>query len=116
MKESDLTNKIIKAIRARGGFWFKVHGSAYQMAGVPDILGCYRGHFIGIEVKLPGLRHKVSKRQRLILSRIRRAKGTAAVCTSTEAALDVLDRLDAAFDSARGDSTPQGEGSTDEPE
>ncbi len=103
MKESDLTTKIVKTLRARGGFWFKVHGGAYQMAGVPDIIGCYKGHFIGIEVKLPSLRHKVTKRQRLILSRIRRARGTAVVCVSTLAALEVLDRVDALLDSAGED-------------
>jgi len=101
MKESELTTKIIKALRGRGGFWFKVHGNAIQMSGIPDIIGCYRGHFIAMEVKLPR-RLIVSKRQRLILRRIRRAGGTSIVIQDSLAALEVLDRVDATLDSLGG--------------
>ena len=52
--ESRLVSRILKALRAQGGFWFKVHGGPYQVAGIPDIIGCLNGHFVAIEVKIPG--------------------------------------------------------------
>lgn len=41
-------------LEVEGGWWVKIHGSAFQQAGIPDILGCYTGLFIAIEVKCPG--------------------------------------------------------------
>jgi Holliday junction resolvase len=34
-----------------GGWWFKVHGSMFQVAGVPDLVGCVNGMFFALEVK-----------------------------------------------------------------
>ena len=48
--------------------------------GVPDILCCYQGQFIGIEVKAPG--GKVSPVQVANLERIRRNGGHALVAYS----------------------------------
>lgn len=116
MKESDLVKRVIKALRGRGGFWFKLHGGAFQMAGLPDIVGCYRGRFVAFEVKLPSKRNNVSKRQRLILRRIRHAKGTAAVVWSARGALDTLVRVDMMLDSDGGDLTPADESSGENPD
>jgi len=36
----------------QSGIWyFKVHGGPFQTAGIPDILGIYRGLGFGIELK-----------------------------------------------------------------
>src|SRR6185436_10466167 len=52
--ESRLQQRIQKALRKEvGGKWFKVHGSAFQEAGQPDIIGTVDGLFFGFEVKLP---------------------------------------------------------------
>jgi len=94
MNESTLTRQILAALRDRGGWWFKTHGSAYQMAGVPDIIGCYKGRFIAFEVKIPGGEFKLSKRQRFILSRIDYNGGYSNVVSSKRGALEALDALD----------------------
>jgi len=78
MNESKLTTQIIKALKKHGGFWFKVHGSAYQTTGIPDIIGCYRGRFVAFEVKLPEKLDTLSPRQRLMLQRIRQQNGLSA--------------------------------------
>jgi Holliday junction resolvase len=98
MTESQLTTQILKALRKEGGFWFKVHGSAYQVTGLPDIIGCYKGRFVGFEVKLPEARHTLSKRQGLMLLRIRQQRGLSAVVTSTRGALEVLREFDSTID------------------
>lgn len=94
MNESKLTTKIIKALKRKGGFWFKVHGSAYQTTGIPDILGCYKGRFVAFEVKIPGKDSTLSKRQRLMLLRIRQHGGVSALITSTRGALEAIRELD----------------------
>ncbi len=35
-------------------YWFSPIGSVYGKSGVPDIIVCFEGKFIGIEVKAPG--------------------------------------------------------------
>jgi len=52
MKEQDIQAKIQKYIKARGGYVVKTITS--NRAGIPDILCCIDGKFIGIEVKMPG--------------------------------------------------------------
>ena len=98
MKESALTNAIMKRLRAHGGFWIKIHGGASQVSGIPDIIGCYRGRFIAMEVKRPGA-ELVSPRQRLMLERISEAKGTCGVITRASDAVNMLVEIDAVLDS-----------------
>ena len=42
------------ALRARGAWVYKVHGTGYSQAGVPDLLIGYQGLSIAFEVKVPG--------------------------------------------------------------
>lgn len=52
--ESRLQQRIRKALlKEVGGKWFKVHGSAFQESGQPDIIGSVDGLFFGFEVKVP---------------------------------------------------------------
>lgn len=90
MRESDLTRKIKLALEKEGGFWFKTHGGMFQMAGLPDLIGCYRGIFYGLEVKLPGRERALTKRQAEVLKKIRAVGGVGEVVTSVEQALSVL--------------------------
>jgi Holliday junction resolvase len=89
-KESTLTRKILQALRSEGGFWYKTHGSGYQMSGLPDIIGCYMGQFVGLEVKLPETTENLSPRQLAILSSIERAGGIQRVVATTLDALQVI--------------------------
>lgn len=65
-----------------GAFVFKVHGGPQMMAGLPDLICCYRGHFWGIEVKQPG--QKPSERQVFVHSLIKRSGGNVIVATCVE--------------------------------
>ena len=51
-KETKLQKKVQDYIESIGGYCFKVHGSAYMKAGIPDVICCYKGYFIGIECKV----------------------------------------------------------------
>lgn len=84
-RESKRSRDIMKELRARGAFCFKVWGSEHMMAGLPDIIGCYGGQFFGFEVKHPETRDDTSARQEYVMGKIRQAGGVAKViCTKSE--------------------------------
>lgn len=78
------------ALEAEGWFCFKVHGSQYMMAGLPDIIVCAEGRFIGLETKLPETRDNTSLRQDYVHAKIRAAGGTAEVVCSPNEAVEVV--------------------------
>lgn len=90
--ESKLSRKIMAALRARGYFCFKVHGSEYMMAGLPDIIACVDGYFFSFETKLPEERKNVSPRQALVHSQISNSGGVAIVVCSAAEALAAIDK------------------------
>lgn len=90
--EARLSRQIMAALKARGAFVFKVWGSAQMMAGLPDIIGCYRGRFIAVETKMPGEHPSVV--QRHIHAKIIRAGGRVVVAHSVAEALEVLAGVD----------------------
>ena len=91
--ERNVVKKILERLRSRGGFWVKLHGSPFITAGLPDIIGCYRGQFVAFEVKRDE-HEKATTLQLFYLERISRAGGTARLIHSTEAAEAELDRID----------------------
>jgi len=68
------------------GVWYKIHGGPYQEAGIPDIIGCYKGYFIAFEVKRPNKRSNVSVRQGYQIDRLDREGAFVGVITSTQEA------------------------------
>lgn len=89
--EAKLSRKIMDALRLQKHFCFKVHGSEYMMAGLPDIIVCAQGLFIGLEVKLPLTRGNVSPVQKHVHTKIEAAEGVARVVCSPEEALQVVE-------------------------
>lgn len=91
-QETLLRDRIIKRLRQeRPGFWVVIHGSAMQQRGLPDILGCYNGRYVGFEVKVPGEETSgLATAQRHTLEAITRAGGVAGVIASPEEALELL--------------------------
>lgn len=86
-RESRLSAKIQQALRVEGIFVFKVHGSSMMVAGLPDLVCCVGGMFLGLEVKHPETRENTSPRQKLIHEQIKRAGGACLVVCSVQEAL-----------------------------
>ena len=82
----------MQALRLRGWFCFKVHGSEHMMAGLPDIIVCAEGKFIGLETKMPSKRHNTSPRQEYVHTQIRAASGAAEVVCSVREAVAAVER------------------------
>ena len=98
MKEATVQANVIKAIRARGGWLVKTHTGRHQANGTPDVLACYRGYFLAVEVKRPG--GKPTKIQRHTIGLIVEAGGEAVVADKVEIVVNALDRIDRRADAA----------------
>ena len=83
MAEKDIVNKIIKYLKTLDHcFCWKEHGGMYGTAGIPDVICCYHGMFIGLEVKTE--KGKLTKLQEITIREIVKAGGTAVKVTSVE--------------------------------
>jgi hypothetical protein len=84
--------------------------SSFQEAGISDIVGCYHGLFVAIEVKQPG--GKVSPIQERFLASVDENGGYTCVAESTFDVVDFIKKVDAArrrADEAKPQSsTPHG--------
>ena len=91
--EGRIVEKIKLLFQENGGRPFKIVGSdeGFQETGIPDLLVCFRGRFIGAEVKQPGA--DLRPTQRVILHEIYRAGGVAAVLETVEQAAELLSHL-----------------------
>ena len=96
-RESRKSRDIMDNLRAEGWFCFKVHGGALMMSGLPDIIVCAEGFFIGLETKHNETREGTSVTQDRRRDQIRAAGGVYQVATTPEEAVqvvrDVLRRL-----------------------
>jgi hypothetical protein len=89
--ESRLQRRIQEALsKAFPGccYIIKVHVSEFSAAGTPDLIACVFGHFIALEVKMPG--EALTELQAYTLKCIREAGGLAAVVNSPEQAVDLV--------------------------
>lgn len=64
-----------------------------MMAGLPDIIACVDGLFVGFETKMPAKREEVSEKQKLVHKQIRKAHGKAVVICTPEEALWYIDNV-----------------------
>lgn len=93
MLESALSKKIARRIRDRGGWARKIPGGPHG-AGLPDVIGCYRGYMLGLEVKRPGKESTVTTLQRETLNAMKTGGAIAVVITSVRHVDRILDRID----------------------
>lgn len=80
--ESDFQEEAINLIHSFGGYVVKVHVSAFQSQGVPDILCCYLGRFVSFELKVKG--NRASELQKFRIKQITNAGGIAKAVYSLE--------------------------------
>ena len=97
--ETLIVSKILEALKDRGAYALKIHGSAMQPKTI-DILACYRGLFIGIEVKAS--KNKTpTPRQKYTAREIANAGGLAFVMWDASSVDIVLNQIDSKFNSLR---------------
>lgn len=91
MREKSIENKIKSYLKSKGAYYFKHHGNQYSQVGVPDIIVCYKGKFIGIEVK--NEKGKTSPLQEANLKMINDAGGISIVARCVEDVEKVIDKI-----------------------
>jgi hypothetical protein len=82
--EKLVKNAVVRQLYAEGIYYFFPATHGMGRSGVPDIICCVDGRFVGIECKASGGR--VTELQKLELKRIREAGGSTLVVTGTEEA------------------------------
>ena len=92
MKEGTLVAKIKKYLIKNGAYCENIWGGGFQAAGIPDIIACYKGVFLGIEVKLDY--NKPSEIQKAKLKLINDAGGIGIVAYSIDDVTEVLREVD----------------------
>ena len=92
MKEGTLVAKIKKYLIKNGAYCENIWGGGFQAAGIPDIIACYKGIFLGIEVKLDY--NKPSEIQKAKLKLINNAGGIGIVAYSIDDVTEVLREVD----------------------
>ena len=93
--EAALQARILKHLNDLPHCW-AVKFPGVLRRGVPDVLVCYRGRFLALEIKRPGQRPTTL--QLAVIRQIRGAGGTAEVVTSVADAQRVVAGIEGAFD------------------
>ncbi len=79
--EKKIKDKVTSVLKAAGVYHFFPATHGYGRSGVPDIVGCVNGRFLGIECKANG--NKPTALQVRELESIRRSNGVAVVVDET---------------------------------
>lgn len=77
MKESTYQRQVLKYLRECGAYAEVISGGGFQASGIPDILACFMGVWIGLELKVGY--NKPSPLQVAKIDMIRDAGGVGAV-------------------------------------
>jgi Holliday junction resolvase len=79
--EKKVKTKVVAQLKTLGAYYFYPVTGGYGASGVPDIVGCYKGRFIGIECKANG--NKPTALQQMNLDQIAAQSGIALVIDET---------------------------------
>ena len=92
MLEKDIVAAIMRYLKTVPGcFAWKEHGGMYGTSGIPDIICCYRGRFVGLEVKQPG--KALTAIQPKTIDKINAAGGIAAKVTCVDEVKTIIETI-----------------------
>ena len=75
--EGKVKKKVAELLKQYDAYYFFPAMGAFGRAGIPDIVGCYRGRFFAVECKAG--KGKTTAIQEAEIEKIQRAKGRAFV-------------------------------------
>jgi Holliday junction resolvase len=96
--EGKVKDAVVKILKDRGAYYFFPVTGGFGRSGVPDVVACYEGKFIGIECKAGT--NKPTALQLAELAKIDKAKGVTMIVNENnvswiETTLNAIDNLDA---------------------
>ena len=94
MLERDIVTTIKRYLVSLGAdmFFWKEHGGPYGTSGIPDIICCYKGRFIGMECKLRN--GQLTELQKRAITKINRAGGIARRVESVADAQAIIQQIE----------------------
>lgn len=75
--EKKVKDAVTKILKQRGAYYFYPVMGGYGRSGIPDIVVCYRGRFIGVECKAG--KNQATALQEAELIKIEQAQGIAII-------------------------------------
>lgn len=90
MLEKNIETEIKRWLMANNIYFFKVHGSSFMQPGIPDIIACVKGRFVGIEVKNKGKLKNQSEHQKIHEQLIKDSGGIFILADSLETVKEIL--------------------------
>lgn len=93
MREKQLQDACVEYLELRDIYHVVTHGNAFERRGRPDIYLCYKGKFVGIELK-KGAGDKPTPLQLKHLREITASGGVSAWLTSLDELKDLLSSID----------------------
>ena len=79
--EKKIKQKVCVKLKELGAYYFYASTGGYGASGVPDIVACYKGKFIGIECKANG--NKATALQQKHLREISMQQGVSLIIDET---------------------------------
>ena len=92
--EGKVKDAVKKVLKARGIWYYMPVQNGMGVVGIPDIIGCWNGWFIGIETKGPGKKATVTPNQKQRLDEIQRHGGLALVIDDVAELITILDDIE----------------------
>ena len=82
--EGKVKKKVKEYLKEIGAWYYMPVSNGMGRVGCPDILVCYKGHFMAFETKAPGKIKNVTPNQEREINDIIRANGLALVVDDVE--------------------------------
>ena len=92
--EGKVKKKVKEYLATTGAWYYMPVSNGMGRVGCPDILVCYKGHFLAFEVKPPGKRNNTTANQDREIAGINKAEGIAIVVDDVEQVKEVIDAKD----------------------
>ena len=77
--EKKVKRKIVAILKEYGAYYFYPVTGGFGASGVPDVIACLNGHFVGIEAKADMKKNKPTALQVKNLNQIKESGGIALV-------------------------------------
>lgn len=93
--EKKVKKKVVDILKEYNAYYFYPVTGGYGASGVPDIVACVNGRFLGIEVKADMKKRSVTTLQQKNLNEINKTGGIGVVidANNLDALVEVLDLL-----------------------
>ena len=93
--EKKVKRKVVEVLKSYGAYYFYPVTGGFGASGVPDIVGCLHGRFLGIEVKADMKKNKPTALQQKNLRAIDAVGGVALVidANNLDHLVDTLEKI-----------------------